>query len=130
MDPISNMLTAIRNAQAVKKETVTIPYSAIKLHLAELLKTKGFIAEVHRRGRGATDKKIELVLKYDEAGMPRISGMVRKSKPSQRVYIKSSQLKPIKQGFGIAILSTSKGLMEAHDARKAGVGGELICEVW
>lgn len=130
MDPIADMLTAIRNALLVRKDKVTVPYSKIKYSLAQLLKDKGFVSEVNRKGRGVTDKRLEIVLKYDESGQPAISGLVRKSRPGQRLYIKKTRLKPVKQGFGIAILSTPKGLMIDREARKAGMGGEIVCEVW
>ena len=129
MDPIANMLTSIRNALAVKKEMVIIPYSKIKFNLAQILKNKDFVKEVNKHGRG-TDKKIEIVLKYDNNGQSRISGLKRKSRSSQRLYLKKKQIKPIKQGLGISILSTPKGLITNQDALKAGVGGELICEIW
>ncbi|RJQ14605.1 30S ribosomal protein S8 [Candidatus Parcubacteria bacterium] len=129
MDPIADMLTAMRNALAVKKETVIIPHSRIKFELLTILKDKGFIKDVQRKGRGV-DKKIEIFLKYDEAGRPAISEIKRKSRPGQRVYIKSNRIKPIRQGFGLAIISTSRGLMSANDALKSYLGGELICEVW
>lgn len=129
MDPIANMLTSIRNALAVNKEMVIIPYSKIKFNLAQILKDKDFVKEVNKHGRG-TDKKIEIVLKYDNNGQSKISGLKRKSRPSQRLYLKKKQIKPIKQGLGISILSTPKGLITNQDALKAGVGGELICEIW
>ena len=130
MDPIADMLTAIRNALSVKKETVTVPYSKIKFNLAQILKDKGFIEELHRRGRGVVDKKIEIVLRYDSQGHPMINSLKRKSRPGQRLYVKKSRIKPVRQSLGVAILSTPKGLMTGAEARKASLGGELICEVY
>ena len=129
MDTIADMLTSIRNALAVKKETVSVPYSKMRLNLAQILKEKGFVKEVNKHGRGI-DRKIEIVLKYDDNGQSSISGLKRRSRSSQRLYLKKKQIKPVKQGLGIAILSTPKGLMTNYDALKAGVGGELICEIW
>ncbi len=130
MDPIADMLTVIRNALAVHKKMVTVPYSKVKLDLVQVLKDKGFVAEVNKRGRGVVGRVIEIVLKYDQKGQPKISGITRRSRPSQRVYIKKTHIRSVKQGLGIAIFSTSKGLMSNQDALKAGVGGELICEIW
>ncbi len=129
MDPIADMLTVIRNALAVHKRMVTVPYSKVKLDLIQVLKDKGFVAEVNKRGRGV-GKVIEIVLKYDQKGQPKISGIKRRSRASQRVYIKKTHIRSVKQGLGIAIFSTSKGLMSNLDALKAGVGGELLCEIW
>lgn len=129
MDTIADMLTSIRNALAVKKETVSFPYSKMKLDLAQILKGNGFVKEVNKHGRGI-DRRIEIILKYDDNGQPSISGLKRKSRSSQRLYIKKKQIKSVKQGLGIAILSTPKGLVTNYDALKLGVGGELICEIW
>ena len=107
VDPISDMLTRIRNAQAVSRQTVIIPFSKFKLHLAKVLEKEGLIEAVTSQGR-KTKKVIEIKLRY-EKGLPAIRELKRISKPGQRIYFKKSQLKPIKQGYGLAIVSTCQG---------------------
>lgn len=136
MDPIADMLTTIRNAVLVKKEKVDIPFSKIKFEISKILEKHGFFEKVEKKKKkvkkGKTPPKpfIEITLKYDENKVPAISGLKRISKPGQRIYIPYKDLKKVKGGFGIAILSTSKGLMTDKEAKKRKVGGELICEVW
>lgn len=127
MDPISDMLVALKNAQAVYKETVKIPFSKIKYEICKILEKKGFVEEVKVRGR---KKKIIIVkLKYD-GKVPAISGVRKISKPGQRIYISAKEIKPSKSGYGIFIISTSKGLLTDKEAKKLNVGGELLCEIW
>jgi small subunit ribosomal protein S8 len=128
MDPIGDMLTAILNAQKVKKETLKIPFSKIKLEIAKILKREGYIEEFEEKGR--YKKSILIHLKYDEEGKPGISGAKKISKPGQRIYKGYLEIKRVKGGYGIAIISTSKGLMTDKEARKKKIGGEVICEVW
>jgi small subunit ribosomal protein S8 len=128
MDPIGDMLTAILNAQKVKKETLKIPFSKIKLEIAKILKREGYIEEFEEKGR--YKKSILIHLKYDEEGKPGISGAKKISKPGQRIYKGYLEIKRAKGGYGIAIISTSKGLMTDKEARKKKIGGEVICEVW
>jgi small subunit ribosomal protein S8 len=127
-DPIADMLTRIRNAQAVARQTVTIPFSKFKFNLAKILEKEGLIAGVSTQGR-KTRKVIEIKLKY-EKGQPVISGLKRISKPGQRIYIKKDELKSIRQGYGLSIISTSQGLMTNKEAKKKGLGGEVLCEIW
>jgi len=128
MDPISDMLTIIRNAQAVKKETVNVSFSNLKYEIAKVLEKEGFLKKVGKQGK-KTRKKIEIILKYD-SGTPVISGLRRISKPGQRIYKKRREIKRVKGGYGKTIISTSKGLMTDREARKQKLGGEVICEVW
>ena len=128
MDPISDMLTIIRNAQAVRKETVNVPFSNLKYEIAKVLEKEGFLKKVGKQGK-KTRKKIEIILKYD-SGAPVISGLRRISKPGQRIYKKRREIKRVKGGYGKTIISTSKGLMTDREARKQKLGGEVICEVW
>jgi len=128
MDPISDMLTQIRNAQAVKKETVNVSFSNLKYEIAKVLEKEGFLKKVGKQGK-KTRKKIEIILKYD-SGAPVISGLKRISKPGQRIYKKRREIKRVKGGYGKTIISTSKGLMTDREARKQKLGGEVICEVW
>ncbi|MDP3052038.1 MAG: 30S ribosomal protein S8 [bacterium] len=129
MDPIADMLTKIRNAQAVKKETVVIPYSKVKMEIAKLFLRADYIKEINRRGK-KNKKSIELTLSYDEEGKPAISHLSRISKPSRRVYIPLKGMKPVRQGYGIMILSTSKGILTDKEAIKKKLGGEVLAEVW
>jgi len=128
MDPISNMLTSIRNAQAAKKDTVSVPFSDLKYEIARILARQGLIKNVEKKGR-KINKLIDIGLKYDN-GAPKISGLRKVSKPGQRIYKKFKEIKPVKGGYGIAIISTPKGLMTNKEARKQKLGGEVICEVW
>jgi len=127
-DPVTDMLNRIRNAQAVLKETVDIPISNLRYEIAKILEKGGFVAEVEKKGK-KTKKVIEITLKYNEK-VPVISGLKRISKPGQRIYKKAKELKPVRGGYGIAIISTSKGLMTDKEARKQKLGGEVICEIW
>ncbi len=127
-DPITDMLNRIRNAQAVGKETVEIPFSNLKYEIAQILEKEGFVEKVEKRGKKSR-KFIELTLKY-ENGLPAISGLKRVSKPGQRIYLPYGKLKPVKGGYGISIISTSKGLMTNKGARKNKLGGEVLCEIW
>jgi small subunit ribosomal protein S8 len=128
MDPISDMLTAIKNAQAVKKETVEVPFSNLKFEIAKILEKNGFVEKVGKKGV-KKKKVIEIKLKY-ENGLPAISGLKRISKPGQRIYLPVKKIRKVKGGYGIAIISTSKGVMTDKEARKLKVGGEILCEVW
>ena len=128
MDPIADMLTSIRNAQAVSKETVRIPFSKIKFEIAKLLEKEQFIGRVERRGR-KTQKYIEITLKY--AGKePAILGLKKVSKPGQRIYLGAKEIQPVRSGYGISIVSTSQGLKTGKEARRKNLGGEIICQVW
>ncbi len=129
MDPIADMFTKIRNAQAVKKEMVLIPYSKLKAEIAKLLLKHGYIKEISRRGK-KSKKNLELLLKYDEKGKPAITHLVRISKPSRRVYLPLKEIKPVRGGYGAMIFSTPKGLLTNKEARQEKVGGEAIGEIW
>ncbi len=128
VDPISDMLTRIRNAQAVSKKTAEVPYSKLKLDLAKILEKEGFVGKVETKGRKIR-KVIEIGLKYDK-GEPVISKIRRISKPGCRLYAKKSQLRPVREGYGLSVISTSQGLMTNKEAKKKGLGGEIICELW
>ena len=105
-----------------------IPFSNAKFELAKIFERENFVASVEEKGKKAA-KKIYINLKY-ESGMPAIENIIRKSKPSHRIYVGKNDIKTIRQGYGRAIISTSRGLMTDKEARKAGLGGELICEIW
>lgn len=128
VDPISDFLTRIRNAQAVGHKSVDIGFSKFKYSLAQILEKKGLIDSVTQRGR-KTNKVIEIKLKYI-SGKPVIKTIKRISKQGQRIYKSKDELNPILQGYGLAIISTSQGLMTDKEARKKKIGGEVICEIW
>ena len=128
MDPISDFFIRIQNAYRVKKGAVVVPYSNLKAEIARLLEARGYIMSFERKGRKVR-KFLEIKLRYD-GGRPALTALRRVSKPSRRLYVRRRELRPVRQGFGTAIVSTSKGLMSGEDARKAGLGGEVIAEVW
>ena len=128
-DPISDLLTRIRNAVMVSKSNIEIPHSNFKFELASLLKNEGYVSDVKISGDG-TKKLIDIELKYSDEGNPVISGMNRLSKPGNRVYSSFDKLPRNNGGLGTVVVSTSRGLLSDSEARKRKLGGELICEVW
>ncbi len=128
-DPIADMLTRIRNANIVSHPEVEMPSSKLKLELAKVLKEEGYIADYYQKESGKF-KVLVITLKYDERNKPVISNLKRISKTGLRVYCKSKNLPQVFGGLGIAIISTSKGLMTDRKARKENIGGEIICYVW
>lgn len=129
-DPIADMLTRVRNALAANHETVDIPASKVKVEIARVLKEEGFITNYEVTGETAKDKTITITLKYGPDNQKVISGIKRISKPGLKVYAKSNAIPRVLNGLGVAIISTSKGLMADRDARKAHLGGEVIAYVW
>jgi small subunit ribosomal protein S8 len=127
-DPIADMLTRIRNAIAVRKSEVVLPHSKAKEAVAELLKTSGFINEVHVTD-ASVGKTLKLVINGDHENAV-ITEIARVSKPGRRLYVGAKDIPVVKRGRGIVIVSTSKGMMTGQDAKKAGIGGELICKVY
>lgn len=134
-DPISDFIIRIKNAQKVYRDQVLIPFSKMKFAMANVLKADGYLAEVERKNKiGSGGKKTEhefllLTLKYQD-GEGAIQGIKIISKPSRRMYIKSENIRPVRSGYGLAIVSTSQGIMNSRDAKKQKLGGELICEIW
>ena len=127
-DPIADMLTRIRNAIAVRKGEVVMPHSKVKEAVARLLKDSGFVTDVK-----VTDASIGKTLKVvinNEGENARITEIVRMSKPGRRYYTGSDKIPVVKRGRGVVIISTSRGIMTGTDAKKQGVGGELICKVY
>ncbi|MFZ2225835.1 MAG: 30S ribosomal protein S8 [Candidatus Moraniibacteriota bacterium] len=133
LDPISEMLTRIRNAQTAGLSTVTLGASKLKLALAKILEKEGFVESVTKEKRDDFDM-LKIILKYYKVSntqkVPAIKGIRRISKEGQRIYLKSKEVGRVKNNYGIAIISTSKGVMTDHDAKKTGLGGEYVCEVW
>ena len=128
-DPIADMLTRIRNANIVSHPEVSMPSSKLKVELAKLLKEEGYITDYEVKENGCF-KTLVITLKYDEAGNPVIANLKRVSKPGLRTYSKSKDLPKVLGGLGIAVVSTSKGLMTDRKARKENVGGEVLCYVY
>jgi small subunit ribosomal protein S8 len=128
-DPIADMLTRIRNGIMASYDKVDIPTSKLKINLAKILKSEGFIKNykiIPDRRQGI----IRIFLRYDEHGKSVIEGLKRQSKPSRRLYARSDRIPKVLNGFGTNIISTSKGVMTDRQARKIGVGGEVLCSVW
>ena len=128
-DPIADMLTRIRNANMVSHETVEIPASKLKIELAKLLKSEGFITDYEVKDAGKF-KVIVVTLKYDMNKKPVISKLERISRPGLRTYHKAKTLPKVLGGLGVAIISTSKGLMTDRKARKENIGGEVLCYIY
>ncbi len=128
-DPVADLLTRIRNAQRAGLEEIDLPASKLKLRVCEVLRDEGFIREVAVK-EGGTQGSLHLVLKYDEGRRPAISEIKRQSKPGLRRYVKHTDIPKVMNGLGIAILSTSKGVLVDREARKQHLGGELIATVW
>mgnify|MGYP002624724964 CR=1 FL=1 len=128
-DPIADMLTRIRNANTVLHPSVEMPSSKLKVELAKLLKEEGFISDYEVKEDGKF-KLLHITLKYDMNNKPVISKLERVSKPGLRSYCKAKNLQKVLGGLGIAIVSTSKGLMTDRKARKENVGGEVLCYIW
>ena len=130
MDPIADMICSINNAQAVgKKQVIFYPYSDFKYAFLELLKNDCFLDNVEKKGL-LSKRKIVVDFKYTEDGKPKITKIRKISKQGQRIYSTYKELKPVKSGYGVSILTTSKGLLTNKEARKNKIGGEIICEVW
>ncbi len=127
-DPITDMLNQIRNAQAVGKTEILVPLSKIKNEIANILSKEGFVGEIKKTTKGNI-KALKIALKYDN-NVPAIAGAKRVSKPGQRIYETTSEIKKVHGGYGISIVSTSRGLMTNKEAKKQNIGGEIICQVW
>jgi small subunit ribosomal protein S8 len=122
------MLTRIRNAALARHERTHVPASQLKKHIAEILKSEGFIADV--RTEEEDPRTLTIVLKYGRDRTSAIDGIRRVSRPGRRVYVPHDRIPRVLSGMGVAILSTSRGVMSDREARRLKVGGELLCEVW
>jgi small subunit ribosomal protein S8 len=129
MDTISDMLIRIKNAQAVRHESVDVPHSKLKAEILKVLQDKGFVGETQKKGK-KIKKFLNVTLLYAKDGSGKINGVRRISKSSCRVYAQVSELRPIRQGTGIAVLSTPKGILTDAQARKEKVGGEVMFQIW
>ena len=128
-DPIADMLTRLRNASAAKHETVDMPYSKFKANIAEILKREGYIKDFTAK-EAKVGQTLEVTLKYGPNGERSIQGIKRISKPGLRVYAKSTELPKVLGGLGVAIISTSQGLLTDRQANNKKVGGEVLAYVW
>lgn len=129
-DPIADFLARIRNGILARKATVDMPISKMKRKLAELLRDEGYLASVTESASDGPQGTLSLTLRWDANRKPAIQGLRRVSKPGQRAYVPSDRLPRVRRGLGTAIISTSKGMMTDREARKLGVGGEVVCEIW
>ena len=128
-DPISDMLTRIRNAGRARHRQTRCPASKLRQAVANVLSTEGFIGDVNVDGEGV-DKELVLNIRYSDDGRVMIDEIHRVSTPGRRVYVGSGDIRPVRNGLGMSVISTSKGVMCDRDAREAGIGGEVLCEVW
>ena len=128
-DPVGDLIIRLTNAGAVKKATVSVPFSTFKVAIVEKLKEAGWVSHVEKKGK-KIKKTIDVTLKYDENGKHIIQGVKRVSKPGRRIYRGFDEIIPVKYGFGALILSTPKGIMTDKEARVAKVGGEALFEIW
>jgi small subunit ribosomal protein S8 len=128
-DPIADMLTRIRNAIMARYDSVLVPASKMKLAIARILKEEGFIGD-YEVVRGKSHRVIKIHLRYTDKNQSVISGLERASKPGLRIYVQQKEIPRVYGGLGIAILSTSQGVMTGYQAWRQGIGGELLCYVW
>lgn len=128
-DPVADLIIRMKNAGAVKKASVSVPYSTFKMAIAEKLKDAGFVTAIEKKGK-KIKKTIEVTLKYDENGEHVIQGVKRVSKPGRRMYRAAHQITPVRYGHGALVLSTPKGVLTDKEARKEKIGGEALFEIW
>lgn len=128
-DPIADMLSRIRNGIQARHERVEMPASKLKVEIARILKSEGFISN-YKLVEDKVQGTLRIYLKYSEDGEPVIHGIERVSRPGRRVYRTKSDIPRVLGGLGLAIVSTSKGVLPGHEAAKSGVGGEVLCQVW
>lgn len=129
-DPLADMLTRIRNAAMVNLDSVEMPYSKIKAEVARILKQEGYIKDYQKIEENTVQDMLRIALKTSQYADKVISGIKRISKPGRRIYSRHNEIPKVLSGLGIAILSTSAGVLTDHEARSKTVGGEIICEVW
>jgi small subunit ribosomal protein S8 len=129
-DPIADFLTRIRNAILARHAEALAPTSKLKVKIAELLRDEGYIAGFELRKDFSGNDEIAIKLRWADQRTNAITGLRRRSRPGQRVYVRHDHIPRVRSGLGVAILSTSRGLMTDRVARKEGVGGEILCEVW
>jgi small subunit ribosomal protein S8 len=129
-DPISDLLSRIRNAHLAKHDRLDVPVSKLKLEICKLLKEEGFIKNFRVVESGGPTATLRVFLRYSAEGVPVINHLERVSKPGRRVYKRADDIKPVRNGLGLGIVSTSQGLLTDAQARERRMGGELLCEIW
>lgn len=129
-DPIADLLARIRNAQVVKHDQLQLPASRVKMEICRILKEQGYIEDYELLSDDPVKSSMRIVLRYNDQGEPAIRKLRRVSKPGRRVYRGADDLKPVLNGIGVGIVSTSSGLLTDGEARESRVGGEVLCEVW
>ena len=129
MDVIGDFLVRLKNAASVKKQSVSIPYSALKHAIAEKLKETGYVSSIEKKGKKVR-KTLDVALKYDDKGLAIITNVRRISKPGRRIYRSAREIVTVRYGRGNLILSTQKGILTGKEARKENVGGEALFEIW
>jgi small subunit ribosomal protein S8 len=129
-DPIADFLARIRNGILARHTEVVLPGSKLKVKIAELLKDEGYISGLDVRSDFSGNQELAIKLRWADTHTNAITGLRRRSRPGQRVYVRKDRIPKVRSGLGVAILSTSRGLMTDRAARKEGMGGELLCEVW
>ncbi len=127
-DPVGDFIVSLKNAGAIHKTSVSVPYSAFKMAIAEKLREAGYVASVEKKGK-KVHKNLDITLKYN-GGEHAIAGVKRISKPGRRMYKNSREITPVRYGYGALILSTPNGVLTDKEARKAKVGGEALFEIW
>lgn len=128
-DPVADMLTRIRNANLAMHDQAKMPASKLKIEIAKLLEAEGYITGWSEEGEGR-EHSLTIALKYDKNRRQVISGLRRISKPGRRVYVDRDTIPKVLGGMGVAVISTSAGLLSGQEAKKRGIGGEVLCEVW
>ena len=130
-DPISDLLARIRNAQTARHESLTVPHSILKLGIVKLLSQEGFVGPFQvTEGKEGGRKEIRIALRYIASKEPMISSLTRTSRPGRRVYVSFRNLKPVRNGIGVAVLSTPKGILTDRQAKEMKLGGEILFTVW
>ena len=129
-DPISDLLTRIRNAHLAKHDRLDVPVSRLKLEVCRLLKEEGFIRNYREIEVEGPTNSVRIFLRYSAQGEPAINSVTRISKPGRRVYRRAGEIQPVRNGLGVGIVSTSQGLLTDAQARERKVGGEILCELW
>ncbi len=129
-DPISDLLTRIRNAHLAKHDRLDVPVSRLKLEVCRILKDEGFIKNYREVEATGPSNSVRIFLRYSAQGEPAINHVARVSKPGRRVYRRSGEIQPVRNGLGLGIVSTSQGLLTDAQARERRVGGEILCELW
>lgn len=128
-DNISNLIIGLKNAQTSGKDSLRTPYTKLNMSILEVLKREGFVADIDKRGKDLS-KHIDIKLSYDDSGKPKISDVKRVSKQSKRVYFSANEIHPVRNGYGLLVLSTPSGILTDKQARKSNIGGEALFEIW